>query len=282
VATNSEIFISHDHSDETLALLLKDLLEDTFLNISVFVSGRDLTGGDIWISEIRQRLANSNVLLALITQFSESNPWVMFEAGAGFMNSRCIPVCADEVSVRRLRPPLSLLHARAFTEDGLQKLTKDIAKHLSIRTPKALPTLSSLISKAKEFTTARSKDIGDLAKDTPPKPGANVQKTFDKGYLKKVATLTEDLRRHIIAKIVGVADRYDVPSKPELNKMNLSNLSEVASAFSIPIPGTAVAQLLLLQVTPLEADAPKWRKMNFDKRLRSIEINIKTLSQFGV
>ena len=72
------IFISHDSSDESLALSLKSFIEKIFLNSDVFVSGRDLVGGEIWIKKIHNKLENSKIIISLITRSSINNLWVYF------------------------------------------------------------------------------------------------------------------------------------------------------------------------------------------------------------
>jgi len=221
MATDAEVFISHDNADETLALLLKDLLEGTFLNVLVFVSGRDLTGGDVWINEIRARLAKANLVISLITQYSVSNPWVLFESGAGFMKSKCIPVCADQMTIKKLQPPLNQLHARAFTEDGLLKLMKDVAKTLKIRNPKALPELAGILKRADEFVTLRSTE--KVSKDevlTSNLSRILAKKEYDRAFAEKVNAVAEKLKSKVVEKIAKAADRYDVPSNPHFSHLN--------------------------------------------------------------
>jgi hypothetical protein len=102
MASQFTVFVSHVAEDESIAVGLKRLLETVFLNAKVFVAGRDLAGGEVWVKEIRDQLRVARVIIAVITPFSRNTPWVMFEAGAGFVDSRTIPVCAFEVS-RRIR-----------------------------------------------------------------------------------------------------------------------------------------------------------------------------------
>src|SRR5690348_5247725 len=91
------IFISHASEDETMAIELKAFLENIFLNADVFVSGRDLAGGALWAEQLRAKLEEATTIIALITRFSAESTWVHFEAGAGFVRKRTIPVVADGV-----------------------------------------------------------------------------------------------------------------------------------------------------------------------------------------
>ncbi|HAS53445.1 MAG: hypothetical protein A2X56_00345 [Nitrospirae bacterium GWC2_57_13] len=121
------IFISHAKDDETLAILLKDFLENIFLNANFFVSGSDLGGGEVWIEELRDKLESATAIIALITPYAVENKWVYFEAGAGFAQRRSIPLIADGMTFKTLPIPLSLLQGRTFDISGLKALTSDIA-----------------------------------------------------------------------------------------------------------------------------------------------------------
>ena len=133
------IFISHVSEDETIALALKDFLEGIFLNASVFVSGRDLTGGQVWIEELRNQLANATAILALVSQRSLGSEWVYFEAGAGFCRRCTIPLLISGVTVEDVGPPFSLLQLRRIDQVGLQTMVRDIAGLAQMLTPARFP-----------------------------------------------------------------------------------------------------------------------------------------------
>jgi len=82
------IFISHDNSDETIAIELKKFIENIFLNTNVYVSGRDLEGGQTWIENIKLALKSSQVIIALVTKKSINANWLYFESGAGFTDDK--------------------------------------------------------------------------------------------------------------------------------------------------------------------------------------------------
>jgi hypothetical protein len=68
------VFISHVTEDEPLASGLKDYLESIFLNASIFVSGRDLAGGEVWIEELRSTLAAATAVIGVMTPLSLKSP----------------------------------------------------------------------------------------------------------------------------------------------------------------------------------------------------------------
>jgi hypothetical protein len=126
------VFISHVHEDETLALHLKSLLEGIFLDADVFVSGRDLAGGQVWFEELRQRLGHAIAIIALITRFSLSSRWVYFESGTGFIRQCTIPVVTDGVTLEDLQPPMTLLQTRKYDEEGLKALWQEGARFIQL------------------------------------------------------------------------------------------------------------------------------------------------------
>lgn len=91
------IFISHDAFDQAIAIELKSFLENIFLNSNVYVSGRDLEGGQTWIENIKLALDSSQVIIALVSKKSINANWLYFESGAGFTDDRTIPLVTDNL-----------------------------------------------------------------------------------------------------------------------------------------------------------------------------------------
>ena len=123
--------------------------------------------------------------------------------------------------VKKLQPPLNQLHARAFTEDGLLKLMKDVAKTLKIRNPKALPELAGILKRADEFVTLRSTE--KVSKDevlTSNLSRILAKKEYDRAFAEKVNAVAEKLKSKVVEKIAKAADRYDVPSNPHFSHLN--------------------------------------------------------------
>jgi hypothetical protein len=98
---NFNIFISHDSKDETIAVELKAFLENVFLNASIYVSGRDLQGGQTWIENIKLILKSSQVIISIISKESINNNWIYFETGAGFTDDKSIPLITDGLKIRK-------------------------------------------------------------------------------------------------------------------------------------------------------------------------------------
>ena len=150
------MFISHAAEDGEIASALKDYLEALFLGVDVFVSSRDLGGGEVWMKSLQARLVKARAIVALATGVSRQNLWVHFEAGAGFAGEKTVPLCADGVSPSSgLLPPLSLLQARAMTKKGLSDLTRDVARLLGQRRPKTFPGIPKVLKCAERISRER-------------------------------------------------------------------------------------------------------------------------------
>jgi len=151
------ILLSHDNDDEKIAFELKVFLEDVFQNVLVFVSGRDLIGGQIWIDQIKNRLKTSEVIISLITSKSLDNNWVYFESGAGFVDDKTIPILTDNLKLENIVPPMSLLQARLLDEKGVELLIKDITLKLNLlREPKHFPNIKDLLSRIEKLLCQES------------------------------------------------------------------------------------------------------------------------------
>jgi len=153
---NSIILISHDNSDEKIAVEIKLFLEEIFLNAHVYVAGRDLVGGQIWINEIKTHLKSSQVIISLLTPKSLENKWVYFESGAGFTDEKTIPLLTDNLKPENLTPPMSLLQARVLSEQGFITLIKDISKKLNQREPKSFTGIKDLIKRVERLLRCES------------------------------------------------------------------------------------------------------------------------------
>src|SRR5687767_12050007 len=156
------IFISHDSKDEAIAVELKSFLENIFLNATVYVSGRDLQGGQTWIENIKLSLKSSQVIISIITKESINNNWIYFETGAGFTDDKSIPLISDGLKFNDLPPPLSLLQARTITRQGIESLVSDIAGKLGLRTLKMLTGIEKLVEETENFLAIRTKEQKEI------------------------------------------------------------------------------------------------------------------------
>ena len=80
------IFISHAHEDRGLAKAWQDLIRTLSVGqIHPWYSSDERAGGGVgtgeWRSEIRDRVAEAETILALLTPGSNERPWLVWESG---------------------------------------------------------------------------------------------------------------------------------------------------------------------------------------------------------
>jgi len=106
------IFISHISEEASIAEVLKDWIESTFLGQSeVFASSDtdDLPARNKWIDEIDQALDSAVAFLVLCSPASLKRPWIHLETGWGWIKGLpIIPIC-HSACLLRLRSTLALL-----------------------------------------------------------------------------------------------------------------------------------------------------------------------------
>jgi len=268
---NIVIFISHSKDDETLAISLKRFLENIFLNADFFVSGSDLGGGNVWIEELRQKLESATAIIALVTPYAVDNKWVYFEAGAGFAKRRSIPLLADGVTFQSLPIPLSLLQGRMYDAQGLKSLVLDISELAEMRTPARFPGLEEILVKANDFMEQRraEKEKAPRVAKSHPKEKEVAEDEDDASLKEEITALIEKTHHMISSAILKNQDVYDVPSREELEGLNLIDLRQIAETIGLKPPFTASSLLIMNMTIPKTTDS-KWKKQNFKAQLCDI------------
>jgi len=148
------VFLSHIYEERELAILFKELIEDSFLDmINVFVSSdeKSIPLGQKWLDDITQGLNSCVVEIILCSPISVKKPWINFEAGAGWIrNIPVIPLCHSGMEPDKLPLPLNLLQAAKITEISSLKLVFPVlANALGSKEPNV--DFTEFIEKAKEF-----------------------------------------------------------------------------------------------------------------------------------
>jgi hypothetical protein len=77
------IFLSHWSNESTIALLLKEWLENVFDDINVFVSSseNDIDYGQEWERAMFEALDQANLLIVLVSTKSYNRKWIHIETG---------------------------------------------------------------------------------------------------------------------------------------------------------------------------------------------------------
>ena len=129
------IFISHISEEASIAEVLKDWIESTFLGqCDVFLSSDtdNLTARDKWIDETDQTLNSALVFLVLCSQASLRRPLIQLETGWGWIKGLpIIPICHSGQKKDNLPSTVSTFQALEINSDGfVSDLFTTLAKHL--------------------------------------------------------------------------------------------------------------------------------------------------------
>src|SRR4249920_54985 len=81
--STANVFLSHAHRDRTLATHLHHLLTDASeRRLHVWrSSASETTGLDHFRVTVNRRLRAARIILILLTRFSNSRPWLLYESG---------------------------------------------------------------------------------------------------------------------------------------------------------------------------------------------------------
>lgn len=113
------LFISHATSDGQFATVLKSEIEKVFADgVNVFCTSAAgaISASTDWLANIEHRLNVAQAVLVLVTPLSMERSWLWFEVGASWLRARngdvrIYPLCAPEIDLGDLPPPLDRLQA---------------------------------------------------------------------------------------------------------------------------------------------------------------------------
>jgi hypothetical protein len=164
------IFISHKHEDEEIALRIRKILkgfDDDDNPMIEFHLSEEIPGGEPWYEWITSKLKSSNLLILLFTDPTRNWDWCLYEAGLfdpldDKIHRRTICLHSSAID-----PPEPLKHIQAFSAS-----TKDIEKFLiQLFHDKTLTGLekpiASWISKAEEKRKKAAEEISKLIDHQP-------------------------------------------------------------------------------------------------------------------
>ena len=129
------IFISHILEETSIAEILNDWIESTFLGqCEVFASSdkADLPAGNKWIGEIDQALESAVAFLVLFSPTSLKRPWVNVQTGWAWIKGLpIIPICHSGLKKDDLPRRISTLQALEINSDGfVSELFRRLTEHL--------------------------------------------------------------------------------------------------------------------------------------------------------
>jgi TIR domain len=153
-----KLFISHATTDGEFANAVKSEIEKVFANgVSVFCTSSPgaIPAGNDWLADIEGKLGSAQAVIAIVTPVSIERPWLWFELGATWSsgrsgNCKIYPLCAAEVDLNSLPPPLNRLQALSLgraadlkmlfealiSQFGFGKISSFKASNITSRIPK--------------------------------------------------------------------------------------------------------------------------------------------------
>lgn len=221
------IFISHITEESKLAIELKNILKEGFLDmIDIFVSSdeENIGAGDKWLDEITTNLKSCAIELILCSPQSLKRPWINFEAGAGWIRGiPVIPLCHSGVSPDKLPKPLDMLQGvKLNSQSNLRLILPTIANALGSAEPKI--DFKEFVEGVKRFEkdymyTKRVKDVAEALTEFDAEliHGLKQNLIFEKEYedhkVMKLKTLFENIADLDLCSIAEVAKRSTMSSK---------------------------------------------------------------------
>jgi hypothetical protein len=129
------VFISHIVEETSIAEVLKDWIESTFLGqCEVFASSdrENLPAGNNWIGEIDKALDSAVAFLVLCSPASLMRPWINFQTGWGWIKGLpVIPICHSGLKMDDLPSQISSFQSIEIDSDSFVfDLLSRLAKHL--------------------------------------------------------------------------------------------------------------------------------------------------------
>jgi hypothetical protein len=129
------IFISHISEETSIAEILKDWIESTFLGQCEVLVSRDkadLPAGNKWIGEIDQALDSAAAFLVLCSPTSLKRPWVNVQTGWGWIKGLpIILICHSGLKKDDLPPRMSTFQSIEIDSDTLvSNLFGRLTEHL--------------------------------------------------------------------------------------------------------------------------------------------------------
>jgi hypothetical protein len=137
MTTKTEIFISHIHEESKLGAVVKSWMTDAFHgNATPFLSSdkQDLPAGSRWLDVIESQIAESGVMISLLSPTSLARPWVNIELGAAWKGGvSIIPLCNSGLTATALPRPFGDFTALTLDDASAAKnLIAGVAKALGL------------------------------------------------------------------------------------------------------------------------------------------------------
>lgn len=171
-----QLFLSHDSRDRVKANVISTAIARITLGqITVWHSSDNshdggLRPGNVWLDEIRRRLASSKAVVALLTPTSVARPWLLFESGFGAAQPSCdvIPVCVGIDSASSVPFPLAMYQSYLLSDyESLKQFMQKLLSKYEIRFDEEM-TKPVLLDAVKQLSQAEETEPHRQSKAKDP------------------------------------------------------------------------------------------------------------------
>lgn len=176
----TRLFVSHISEEAEIAALLKQTIEEDFLDLVKLFQSSDIgsiVAGDDWLAAVQQALQDAAAVIVLCSHASIQRPWVQFELGAAWSRQvPIIPICHSGLRAAELPMPLSRKEAvELAAPDGFARLYQAIASIIDLKripVPGNLPELQQRFGQlAQRFQQAGVQQFERYIDIVIPPPG---------------------------------------------------------------------------------------------------------------
>lgn len=195
-----KVFISWSgERSRYIAAALRDWLPNVIQSLDPWMSDKDIDGGSRWLLALAGQLSEAMTGILCVTPENQSNPWLVFEAGALSKTIGQTMVCPllYELEPAQLTGPLSQFQAKALDQTSVLSILNTLNTSM---------TVGKLTSERLERAFTRCwPELEAKLKKVPTNEAAHKPKRKADDMLEEILTIVRDQRRREVAQ----AARYD-------------------------------------------------------------------------
>lgn len=264
-----KVFLSWSgHRSRYLADALRSWLPRVIQSLQPWMSEEDIAAGSRWLPEISKELGEAKVGILCVTPENESNPWLIFEAGALSKTLDQPFVCPllFDMSPSQLNGPLAQFQALSFDRPGIFRILtnlnnvpghtplpgKDLEEIFEVWWPRLEACLSGIPSTDSAITPKRTteellEEILSISREHLRRENLRLEDSrirdekLDKmiPIFEQMATSTEQMQRsgmavgELFKKFPNSANINALMPSFDINKFNVHEMLEVIKDMSL-------------------------------------------------
>lgn len=131
-----DIFISWSGTrSRKIAEAIRGWLPKVLQSAKPWMSDEDIDAGSRWLTEISSKLNSTTIGIICVTPENQSNPWLLFEAGAlsKTIEQTCVCPLVFDMTPGQLAGPLTQFQANTLDKDGIARILSTVNRGLGDR-----------------------------------------------------------------------------------------------------------------------------------------------------